>query len=51
MVGWYWRLLIPAAGGLITDWQGQPLTVESDGRIAATGDPTLMPGVLKILNR
>lgn len=43
--------VISGAGGLITDWQGQPLTVESDGHVAATGDPALMPGVLKILNR
>ena len=43
--------VINGAGGIITDWQGNPLTVESDGRVAAAGDPSLMPAVLDILNR
>ena len=30
--------VIQGAGGLITDWQGQPLGLTSDGRIAAAGD-------------
>jgi len=43
--------VISGAGGAITDWQGQPLTVESDGHVAAAGDPSLMQGVIKLLNR
>jgi len=42
--------VISGAGGMITDWRGRPLTVESDGHVAAVGDPSLMPGVIKILN-
>jgi inositol-phosphate phosphatase/L-galactose 1-phosphate phosphatase/histidinol-phosphatase len=43
--------VISGAGGMMTDWQGQPLTMESDGRVAAVGDPSLMPTVINILNR
>lgn len=43
--------VVAGAGGLITDWQGHPLTVESDGHVVATGDPSLMAGVVEILNR
>lgn len=31
------RPVIEGAGGVITDWAGQPLTLESDGRILAAG--------------
>jgi inositol-phosphate phosphatase/L-galactose 1-phosphate phosphatase/histidinol-phosphatase len=30
--------VVEGAGGVITDWQGAPLTMESDGRVAAAGD-------------
>ena len=30
--------VIEGAGGTITDWQGQPLGLESDGRVLAAGD-------------
>lgn len=30
--------VVTGAGGIITDWQGKPLTLHSDGRIAAAGD-------------
>jgi len=33
--------VIQGAGGLITDWQGQPLTLESKGHVLAAGDTTL----------
>ncbi len=42
--------IVTGAGGMITDWQGQKLTVESDGHVAAAGDPSLMPNVIEILN-
>ncbi len=42
--------IVSGAGGKITDWQGEPLTVESDGRVVASGDPSLMPAVINILN-
>lgn len=31
------RPVIEGAGGIITDWEGRPLTLESEGRILATG--------------
>jgi fructose-1,6-bisphosphatase/inositol monophosphatase family enzyme len=43
--------IVSGAGGMITDWQGQPLSLESDGHVAAVGDPSLMQDVIKILNR
>jgi len=43
--------IVEGAGGIINDWQGRPLTVESDGRVTAAGDPSMMPAVLDILNR
>ncbi len=32
------RPVIESAGGIITDWQGRPLTFVSDGRVVAAGD-------------
>lgn len=36
-----WAALVPViegAGGVITDWRGQPLTLASEGRVLAAGD-------------
>jgi histidinol-phosphatase len=33
--------VIAGAGGSMTDWQGKPLTLASDGRVLACGDPGL----------
>jgi histidinol phosphatase-like enzyme (inositol monophosphatase family) len=33
--------VIEGAGGVITDWQGHPLGLASDGKVLACGDPTL----------
>jgi len=41
--------IIAGAGGILTDWQGKPLGLESDGRIAAAGDPRLHKDVLRLL--
>jgi inositol-phosphate phosphatase/L-galactose 1-phosphate phosphatase/histidinol-phosphatase len=38
--------VIQGAGGVMTDWQGRPLTPGSDGRIVASGDPRLHDQVL-----
>ena len=49
---WDWAALLPViygAGGLVTDWQGNPPKVEGDGRIIAVGDPALLPGVTRAL--
>ena len=41
--------VIEGAGGLITDWQGAPLGLGSDGRIAASGDLAAHASVLALL--
>jgi inositol-phosphate phosphatase/L-galactose 1-phosphate phosphatase/histidinol-phosphatase len=38
--------VVEGAGGVMTDWQGRPLTPASDGRIVACGDPRLLEAVL-----
>lgn len=41
--------VIEGAGGLIRDWQGRPLTIDSKDRFVAVGDPGLLSPVLEIL--
>ena len=46
MKPWDWAALVPlveGAGGRMTGWAGEPLTLESDGRVLAVGDPALLP--------
>src|SRR5262249_23005462 len=33
--------VIAGAGGRMTDWQGRPLALASDGRVLACGDPAI----------
>ncbi len=40
--------LIEAAGGMITDWHGLPLTLESDGRVISAATPELHAEILEI---
>ncbi len=40
--------LIEAAGGVITDWQGLPLTLQSDGRVISAATPALHAELLEI---
>jgi histidinol phosphatase-like enzyme (inositol monophosphatase family) len=50
---WDWAALVPViegAGGRITDWSGQPLRPDGDGRVLSVGDPTLLPAVMTLLN-
>jgi inositol-phosphate phosphatase/L-galactose 1-phosphate phosphatase/histidinol-phosphatase len=42
--------VISGSGGSMTDWQGNTLNMESDGRIIATGDATVLPQITGILN-
>ena len=42
--------VIDGAGGRITDWHGQPLTMQSDGRIVAAGDPACHAAALALLD-
>jgi histidinol-phosphatase len=41
--------VVEGAGGIMTDWQGQPLGPASDGRIVAAGDPRLHTAALQLL--
>lgn len=41
--------LVQAAGGVMTDWQGQPLTMDSDGRVVAAATPALHQAALAML--
>jgi inositol-phosphate phosphatase/L-galactose 1-phosphate phosphatase/histidinol-phosphatase len=34
--------IVEGAGGLMRDWQGNPLTMTSDGKVIAAGDPRLI---------
>ncbi len=42
--------VIEGAGGLLTDWQGRPLGLGSDGRAVAAGDARLHAAALAVLN-
>lgn len=42
--------VIEGAGGMITDWQGKPLGMDSDGRVVAAATSALHDQVLKVLN-
>ncbi len=41
--------VIEPAGGVITDWEGKALTLESDGRVVSAATPELHAELLKIL--
>lgn len=41
--------LIEAAGGLMTDWQGNPLTMHSDGRVLTAATPELLTQLIEIV--
>jgi inositol-phosphate phosphatase/L-galactose 1-phosphate phosphatase/histidinol-phosphatase len=41
--------VVKGAGGAMTDWQGQPLSLESDGRVVAAGDAGLLDAALAAL--
>jgi myo-inositol-1(or 4)-monophosphatase len=49
---WDWAAIGPVvrgAGGLLTDWQGNPPRTDGDGRVIAVGDPGLLPAVIAAL--
>jgi fructose-1,6-bisphosphatase/inositol monophosphatase family enzyme len=41
--------VIEAAGGLMTDWQGQPLSLTSDGRTLTAATPELHAELLDLV--
>jgi myo-inositol-1(or 4)-monophosphatase len=52
MKPWDWAAVVPVvegAGGRVTDWAGQPLTLASEGRVLAVGDPRLLPEAVSLL--
>jgi inositol-phosphate phosphatase / L-galactose 1-phosphate phosphatase / histidinol-phosphatase len=42
--------VIESAGGVVTDWQGNPLTLSSDGTILACGDRRLHAEILALID-
>jgi len=42
--------IIRNAGGLITDWYGKELTIDSPDHVVAVGNPELLPEIIRILN-
>jgi myo-inositol-1(or 4)-monophosphatase len=49
---WDWAALVPVvegAGGKVTDWSGEPLHPDGDGRVISVGDPTLLPQAVALL--
>ena len=42
--------VVEGAGGRLTDWSGRPLSLKSDGRVLASGDPGLHDTALARLN-
>ena len=43
--------IISGAGGKITDWEGNSLNLDSDGRILATGSADTHKEIIKIINK
>jgi inositol-phosphate phosphatase / L-galactose 1-phosphate phosphatase / histidinol-phosphatase len=43
--------VVAGAGGVMCDWQGQPLDQHSDGRVIALGDPTLLTQIVQMIGR
>jgi histidinol phosphatase-like enzyme (inositol monophosphatase family) len=41
--------VIEGAGGIVTDWQGAPLSGASDGRVIASGDARIHESALRLL--
>lgn len=49
---WDWAALVPVvegAGGRVTGWRGEALTMEADGRVLAVGDPAMLPEAVALL--
>lgn len=45
------RPVVEGAGGIITDWEGRPLTLHSKGRVVAAGDRRVHAEALRLLGR
>jgi len=42
--------VVEGAGGLMCDWNGEPLNAESEGDVLALGDPARLEDVLEALH-
>lgn len=42
--------VVEAAGGIMTDWQGAPLTMQSDGRTLTAATPQLHAALIELVN-
>ena len=42
--------VVEAAGGVITDWSGAPLSLRSDGRVIAAASPALHDELMRLVN-
>ena len=42
--------VVEGAGGMMSDWQGNPLDAESDGRVIALGEPARLEDVLEAMS-
>lgn len=52
MKPWDWAALVPVvegAGGRVTGWRGETLTLDGDGRVLAVGDPALLAPSVRLL--
>jgi fructose-1,6-bisphosphatase/inositol monophosphatase family enzyme len=43
--------VIEGAGGIIRDWDGRPLTPDSDGRVIAAANDSLLKQALTVLKQ
>ncbi|MEO9826391.1 MAG: inositol monophosphatase family protein [Paracoccaceae bacterium] len=43
--------VVKAAGGMMTDWQGNPLTMNSDGRTLTAATPALHAALVELVNK
>ena len=43
--------VVQGAGGMITDWAGQPLTLQSDGSVLAVGDARVHAETVALLSQ
>jgi inositol-phosphate phosphatase / L-galactose 1-phosphate phosphatase / histidinol-phosphatase len=43
--------IVKGAGGHISDWRGEELTLNSDGKVIAVGDPSLWPTLERLIRK
>ncbi|MDH4563182.1 inositol monophosphatase family protein [Pseudomonas sp. BN411] len=45
------RPIVEGAGGMISDWEGRPITLDSDSRVLAAGDPARHREALELIQQ